>query len=154
MASFYEENLGLLLQYTDLFDVIRYKHTDEDAMDYEIAKWVTDTYIQHHKILNPWPYGRKLTDYRIIVGDNGKLLIMIYDDYFNYCYSKQHPDEYYMCWGREFRELPEGAYAIWPKPHIIYNDNWKRLDSLFPCDIYKPNKKFLINGHIYYSCFY
>lgn len=77
MASFYEENLGLLLQYTDLFDVIRYKHTDEDAMDYEIAKWVTDTYIQHHKILNPWPYGRKLTDYRIIVGDNGKLLIMI-----------------------------------------------------------------------------
>lgn len=45
MASFYEENLGLLLQYTDLFDVIRYKHTDEDAMDYEIAKWVTDTYI-------------------------------------------------------------------------------------------------------------
>ena len=77
-----------------------------------------------------------------------------YDDYFNYCYSKQHPDEYYMCWGREFRELPEGAYAIWPKPHIIYNDNWKRLDSLFPCDIYKPNKKFLINGHIYYSCFY
>ena len=63
--------IGLLLQYTDIIDVIRYKHTDEDAMDYEIAKWVTDTYIQHHKILNPWPYGRKFTDYRIIVGDNG-----------------------------------------------------------------------------------